>query len=208
MKYSLCLLCIALVSCSSSAAPILMEMGTSARAVALGGAFAALADDESAVFYNPAGLAFLDKITIAAFYQRAFDVVHHIAVTGAMRHWGGQFIQIDTGPIESTNEFGNPVGEPTRYASSAGLVGGAWGIENFAVGLRGKLSSDAGETQWGVDAGALARLGSLRVGAVAENLLGSAAISVRVGAALVIQLSAPMALTISGEVWGLFRRRE
>jgi len=208
MKYSLCILCIALISVSSSAAPILTEMGTSARAMALGGAFAAIADDESAVFYNPAGLAFLSKTTVAAFYQRAFDVVHHVALAGAMRGWGAQVIQLDTGPIEGTNEFGNPSGEPARYASQAGLVGGALGIEHVAVGLRGRLSSDAIETQWGIDAGALARWGSMRFGIVAENLLGSATISLRLGAALVMQFGPRMILTISGEVWDLFRRPE
>ncbi len=175
--------------------------------MALGGAFAAIADDESAVFYNPAGLAFLSKTTIAAFYQRAFDVIHHVALTGAMRGWGAQVIRIDTGPIESTNEFGNPSGELAHYASQAGLVGGALGIEQFAVGLRGRLSSDF-EAHWGIDAGALARLGSIRVGVVADNLLGSAAISLKLGAALVMQLGPRMNLTISGEVWDIFRRPE
>ncbi|MCL6642959.1 MAG: UPF0164 family protein [Candidatus Bipolaricaulota bacterium] len=206
MKYSLCILCIALISVSSSATPL--EMGTSARAMALGGAFAAIADDESAVFYNPAGLALLGRTTIAAFYQRAFDVVHHVALAGAMRGWGAQFIQLDTGPIESTNEFGNPAGEQTRYASSAGLVGVALGIEHVAVGLRGRLSSDGVATQWGIDGSVLAQVGSIRVGMVVENLLGSTAISLRLGAALVMQFSPRMILTASGEVWGLFRRPE
>jgi hypothetical protein len=204
MKYSLCILCVALASVSSSAAPIFLEMGTSARAMALGGAFAAIADDESAVFYNPAGLAFLGKTTIAAFYQRAFDVIHHVALTGAMRGWGAQVIRIDTGPIESTNEFGNPSGEPIHSASQAGLVGVALGIEHVAVGLRGRLS----DIEWGIDAGALARVGSIRVGVVADNLLGGSALSVKLGAALVMQFGPRMILTISGEVWDILSRPE
>ncbi|MFN4217913.1 MAG: UPF0164 family protein [Candidatus Bipolaricaulia bacterium] len=208
MKYLLCFLSIALVSVSSSAAPIIFEMGASARAMALGSAFSALADDESAVFYNPAGLAFLSRTTIAAFYQRAFDVVHHVALTGAMPGWGAQFIQIDTGPIESTNEFGNPSGEQTHYASQAGLLGVAVGIESFALGLRGRFSHDEIETDWGIDLGVLARLGAVRVGIVAENLLGSEEISLRLGAALVMTLSPRIIFTISGDVWGLVSRPE
>lgn len=208
MRYLLCLLGITLVSVSSSAAPIIFEMGASARAMALGGAFSALADDESAVFYNPAGLAFLNKTTVAAFYQRAFDVVHHIALSGTMPGWGAQFIQIDTGPIESTNEFGNPSGEQTHYASQAGLVGFALGIENFALGFRGKFSRDDFGTAWGLDAGALVRLGSVRAGIVAENLLGSEKISLRLGAALVMTLSPRIIFTISGDVWDLVGRPE
>lgn len=208
MKYLLSLLCIALIPVSSSAAPVLFEMGTSARAIALGGAFAAIADDEGAIFYNPAGLAWLSKTTIAVFYQRAFDVVHHIALAGAGRGWGVQVLQIDTGPLESTNEFGNPAGEQAHYASYAGLVGGAVGLGNFALGLRGKLSRDESETQWGIDAGALAQLGAVRVGLVAENLLGSAAISLKLGTAFVMTLSPRMLLTISAEFWNLLSRPE
>lgn len=208
MRYLLCFLGITLVSVSSSAVPIIFEMGTSARAMALGGAFSAIADDESAVFYNPAGLAFLSKTTVAAFYQRAFDVVHHIALAGALRGWGAQFIQIDTGPIESTNEFGNPSGEPAHYASRAGLIGVAVGIENFALGLRGTLSGGDTETDWGIAIGALARLGSVRVGLVAENLLGSDAISLRLGTALSMQFGPRITLTLSAEVWNLISRPE
>lgn len=202
----LCFVCITLVSVSSSAAPVIFDMGASARGIALGGALSAIADDESAVFYNPAGLAFLDRATAAAFYQRVFEVVHHVALTGAMRGWGAQVIQLDTGPLESTNEFGNPSGEPAHYTTQAGLVGIAVGIENLALGLRGELYSEDGETGWGIDLGVLARLGAVRVGLVAENLLGSA--SLRLGAALVMRLSLRITLTISGEMWHLLSRPE
>jgi len=176
--------------------------------MALGGALSAIADDESAVFYNPAGLAFLNRTTIAAFYQRAFEIIHHIALTGAMRSWGAQFIQIDTGSIESTNEFGNPSGEQTHYASHAGLVGFAFGIENVALGLRGKLSGDDFGMEWGIDAGALVRLGAVRLALVSENLLGSAEISVRLGAAFVAQFSPQVRMTTAAEVSDLLTHQE
>lgn len=45
-----------------------------ARAVALGGAFAATADDPTAVYYNPAGLAFLEGVKVTAgVYAISFD---------------------------------------------------------------------------------------------------------------------------------------
>lgn len=209
MRLFLSVLGIILIAAPGGAAPIILEMGTSARAVALGGAFSAIADDESAIFYNPAGLARLSKVTVAAFYQRSFEIIHHVALTGAMRSWGVQLIQIDTGPIRSTNEFGNPSGELTHYASHAGLVGVALGIEDFSLGVRGKFSSDGTETHWGLDAGALARLGFVRVGIVAENLLGSTEISLRVGAAFVVQFSPPrIALNIAIETWNMLSRPE
>ena len=44
------------------------EVGASARAVGLGGAFTALADDANAIYYNPAGLMQLSKKEISASY--------------------------------------------------------------------------------------------------------------------------------------------
>lgn len=206
MKYLLCGVCVIAFSVSSSAAPIIFDMGTSARGMALGGAFSAIADDESAVFYNPAGLAFLNRTTIAAFYQRSFETIHHIALAGAMRGWGAQFIQIDTGPIDSTNEFGNPSGEQTHYASHAGLVGFALGIENFALGLRGKLSRDDFGTEWGIDAGALVRLGAVRGALITENLFGST--SVQLGMAFVLQLSPRVSVTTAAALLNVLAQPE
>lgn len=208
MRIFVAVLGIMLIAVPGSAAPIIWELGTSARAMALGGAFSAIADDEGALFYNPAGLALLSKVTVAMFYHRAFEIVHHIALTGTVRNWGVQLVQIDTGSIESTNEFGNPSGELTHYASQAGFVGAGFGIEDFSVGVRGKLSSDGTETHWGVDAGALARLGFVRVGLVAENLLGSAGLSLRLGTAFVMRFNPRMALTIALEVRDMLSRPE
>lgn len=54
------------------------ELGAGARALALGGAYTAAADDVSALFWNPAGLARLDRAEISAmhvslFYDTPYD---------------------------------------------------------------------------------------------------------------------------------------
>jgi len=202
MRLLLSILSLAMLARISHAQPV-VEMGSSARACGMGGAFTAIADDESAVFYNPAGLASLSRLTISAFYQRAFDVVHHIALTGAAHRWGAQLIHIDTGPIESTNEFGNPSGELTSYAATAVLLGAAFSLGNLSLGIRGKLSRDPQETHWGLDLGALVRLGVLRAGVVTENLLGSRAISWRVAIASVFTVNPRLAVVSALEVWNL-----
>lgn len=184
------------------------EIGTSARALALGGALVALADDENAVFYNPAGLAFLSKGAVAAFYHRAFGVLHHVALTGAMRGWGAQVIQIDTGPLESTNEFGNPSGEGAHYASRAGLFSVALGIENFALGFRAKVHSGEIQTGWGIDIATLVHWSNLGVGLMGENILGSSAMTFRAGAALAFVFSPRVRVTTALEVWDVLNRPE
>jgi hypothetical protein len=52
-----------------------LGMGIGARAVSMGGAFAAVADDASAVFWNPAGLAQLadNQIYLSGDYQGGFS---------------------------------------------------------------------------------------------------------------------------------------
>lgn len=206
MRVLIAVVGITLIAVPGGAAPIIWELGTSARAMALGGAFSALADDESALFYNPAGLALLNTVTIAAFYHRVFEVVHHVALTGTVRNWGVQLIQIDTGSIESTNEFGNPSGELTHYASQAGLVGVGVGTESFSVGIRGKLSSEGHETHWGVDAGALVQVKYVRVGLVVENLQGNAELSVKLGGALIVPFSPRMTIAMALEAHGILDR--
>jgi len=42
------------------------DLGAGARAPGMGGAFTAIADDVYAIYYNPAGLALLDRPTMAA----------------------------------------------------------------------------------------------------------------------------------------------
>ncbi len=47
------------------------NLGTSAKAVGMGNAFVAIADDPSGVFYNPAGLARLKGVQFSVMYDRA-----------------------------------------------------------------------------------------------------------------------------------------
>jgi long-subunit fatty acid transport protein len=44
------------------------DLGMGARPMAMGGAFSAVADDESALLYNPAGLATLDGFHFRALF--------------------------------------------------------------------------------------------------------------------------------------------
>lgn len=48
------------------------DIGASARAVGMGNAFTALANDASAIYYNPAGLALLKNVELMASYNRLY----------------------------------------------------------------------------------------------------------------------------------------
>lgn len=49
-----------------------LEIGVGARSLGMGGAFCSIADDESAFYWNPAGLGFIDHITISGMYGSQF----------------------------------------------------------------------------------------------------------------------------------------
>jgi hypothetical protein len=65
------------------------NLGFGARPVALGGAFVSIADDPSAVFYNPAGLSQIRSLSISSMYSRLFpsvqdDNLNLLTLSGAM----------------------------------------------------------------------------------------------------------------------------
>lgn len=57
---------------SGTTAGILLEVPATARALALGGAYAAVVGDEGSVFVNPAGLAPIHRVALGVSQERAF----------------------------------------------------------------------------------------------------------------------------------------
>ena len=48
---------------------MIFEIGMGARALGMGGAFVAVADDANAIYYNPAGLAYMEGRNITSLYS-------------------------------------------------------------------------------------------------------------------------------------------
>ena len=75
-KYILLLLLSGLIPCSVSGgkyAGAFLEIGVGARAMGMGGAFVALADDGTAFQWNPSGLALLEKREIGFMYSTLYQ---------------------------------------------------------------------------------------------------------------------------------------
>ena len=167
-----------------------LTLPAGARAAALGGAFTAVADDPSAVFWNPAGVA--ARAPVAAGGEIAVTGVHHesiqnfrqdlVAVTWRKADDGLTlgFNSHYTGRLEGADEIGNPLG--------------AFGVSDFAVtggyattlarGLRvGGSLGWLSETIAGTSASTLSfslgglyapsATGGLTLGAAVRNLGGS-----------------------------------
>lgn len=183
----------------------LLEMGASARAVALGGALLALANDENALFYNPAALAALERPRLSLSYQRVFEVVHHVGIGGALRGLGLQILQIDTGSAEATNEFGNPSGSPAHFFERLGLVGLALGSESFSVGGRVQFHQTPSETEFALDAATRVALGVARFGVLVHDLFSATdSLDLRLGLGVVWALHPQWTFSLGLDVWKLF----
>lgn len=96
-----------------------LKIGVGARAVSMGGAFTGLADDASAIYYNPAGLAAFEHPQYIAGYHNYFmDIQSGFAgyifklneeqsLAASVNYLNyGEFIEADTSGTETGNTFG------------------------------------------------------------------------------------------------------
>ncbi len=95
--------------------PILHEAGVNARAYALGRAYVALANDPSAVFWNPAGLEHIPKISFSLFHTplivdgTSYDFAGFVYPTLQLGTVGIGFSRIGVGDIVVTDEANQPI---------------------------------------------------------------------------------------------------
>lgn len=98
----------------------LFEIGAGTRPLGLGGAFTALADDENALFYNPAGLGFLEKMRFGSFYEPRFGAAFgDLALAGS--RFGAGLLFFNLGGLERRDANDKAAG--TFTYGSTGLVG-------------------------------------------------------------------------------------
>lgn len=123
----------------------------SVRAMGMGGAFIAQADDSSALFYNPAGMGVFGDVASSTFDFSLYNsTVEHIYseemqenqdnYAGIMTMWQKGGGAIGFGVADSyTIDIGRPVtvndSTPTRVSSTEWIAGGAWGNDYAKLGL-------------------------------------------------------------------------
>ena len=189
----------------------LFAIGTSARAQGMGGAFCALADDEGAVFYNPAGLSWQHGIGLSSLFVQQFGGVAYGTVTVAVPYAGFSVSFLDSGPIP-TNDGS------VRYASQgvAGSIGVPVGPLGLGVRWRFfRLSSPSSGQGWAVDPAILVVTESVRIGLMVEGLFSAPVTyesreeeafgrSLRIGAALLLEPTRSVLWNATFEASGLF----
>jgi hypothetical protein len=155
-----------------------MDVPLGAKAEALGGAFTSWADDSSAIFWNPGGLALLNRTQIQTTYNKWMLDTAYGDVTGSFPStWGtlgARFSYVDFGTFERRDDFGYKTGYLQAHAWG-GTVGAAHRFGNYGLGLATKIYRESGDggfqlTGYALDAGMLGRFDKLSFGAGIRNL--------------------------------------
>jgi long-subunit fatty acid transport protein len=142
-----------------------LELGVSARAVAMGEAFVALADDASAVYYNPAGLTQLyDREVLFTHLDYPAEISYEfVALAYPLYDFGGTLgfgmYMLNAGEInETTYEY--PEGTGRTFGAREYAIGLSYGrnlTDRFSVGVTLKFIDELYESErasgWSADVG-------------------------------------------------------
>ncbi|MCD6154378.1 MAG: PorV/PorQ family protein [Candidatus Verstraetearchaeota archaeon] len=157
-----------------------LRIGVGARALGMGGAFVALADDPTAIYWNPAGLASLKSGELASMYTNQFGLGAHLSFVAFSQPWGEKkdwavgIVNLSLGqiPITDLDEHGRPVVIGyTGSSESALLLAYAQTLFRSSLGftIKGIRQALADESSlgFGIDLGAKVPLfENLSVGAI------------------------------------------
>lgn len=168
---------------SSNYAAEVLTKGVGARPLAMGGAFVAAANDATAAYWNPAGLALIDDIEITTMHAtenglQSYDFINLAFNTQSAGSYALSFIDLGVGGIVPTDTNGNIVGPDLTYSDEAGLISGGWKLgKQFALGGTIKLlktdAASASAFGIGSDLGLLFKpIKELTFGLVARDYTG------------------------------------
>ena len=156
----------------------LFDVGMGARALGMGGAFVAVADDANALYYNPAGLALIEDHDVTSMYSALFGAGNYFGAGYAQKNIGAAVFGL-LSTATGTDEYGNPT-EEFGYREGTLAGGYAHAFGPFALGGAVKLYAQDASANRGFgatgDIGALITLpylDGIRFGAVARNLIGA-----------------------------------
>jgi opacity protein-like surface antigen len=159
-----------------------LEIGVGSRAIGMGGAFVATANDASAMYWNPAGLGRLDRPGIVFVHTRwiadiTFDYAGFIIPISGVGTIGGNITMLNMGEMAVRTELLQD-GTGERFNASDLAIGISYGInltDRFSLGINAKYilqkiwKEEA--SGYAVDIGTLYNtpLEGLRIGAALTN---------------------------------------
>src|SRR5689334_13914678 len=175
----LCLVALALLGAplpASAQAPDAVGI----RAQAMAGAFTAIADDATATWWNPAGLATGAYLNMIAEYGRTTETDEsHRAFALAFPALGLSYYRMTVSEIQPSSSTGTSAAgrqDPVALGARAVEVSQFGATLGQSIGGRLVLASTLklqralGDSQGGLDIGAMGVFGTLRVGAIVRNV--------------------------------------
>jgi len=161
-------------------------LGAGARGLALGGGYAALTTDVSALYYNPAGVAQISRPgAVVSTYGYIADTRYTWAGLAVPMSGGARTVGLQIGSFGFSDQpvytLENPDGDGTKYGVSQTFVGFTYAqnfSDRFSAGLTakfisdelGKTSASAFAVDFGTNFHATAVGRALRVAFVIQNL--------------------------------------
>jgi len=174
------------------------ELGMGARLAAMGGAFVGLIDNRSALFSNPANLAWTEKLTVLSTLQTRLATASSGDILASFNNFAIGVHYLDFGDVPETDELGNLTGyfsyRNYTFVAAAGLKIKVPSLvrmglgESIGCGVRAKLfktdtSTPGNTTGTSIDVSLLLRgeLSNTRgipiegyaLGLLFENLVGT-----------------------------------
>ena len=161
----------------------ILQIPVGARAIAMGEAYTAAADDASSLYWNPAGIALLNQSQASFMYNQSYmDMTYsHASVATPLENGGlgASLSYLSFGQINGFDTAGNPTGD-VKANSAVATLGGAWLGDNWSAGFTAKgvqgTLADVKATGFASDMGLNliypreVLSGTLRVGAAIRNL--------------------------------------
>jgi hypothetical protein len=161
----------------------ILNIGVGARAIAMGEAYVAQADDVSSLYWNPGGLALMQQRQASFMYNDYLqDSSFQNAAIGLPLEngaIGGGVSYLSYGQIPGYGVSNQPIGDQSAN-TTVGTLGGAWLGNLWSLGFNGKFIeeklADVSANTEAFDVGATAIYpkpvmgGTLRFGAVYQNL--------------------------------------
>lgn len=186
-----------------------MKVDTGARAAAMGGAFAAVADDASAIFHNPAGMAAAGRKELMVSHVEWLEGIRNESLSyvhpaGLNWTFGGGASMLFSGSMAKRDRAGNAIGNFSEnegfFSLGAALILG----ENFSGGVALKNITQRADkekaTTCSADAGLLYFAPQWRFALAMENL-GSGLKLYRQSFDLPLAYKAAAAYRAAGSAW-------
>ncbi len=154
--------------------------GVGARPLAMGGSFVAIADDATAAYWNPAGLAQINGGISAMYADRFSTGLRYQFLNLASGGFGVSLLRLNAADVlhvTRRDSLGHPVRDDgtIKHSENALMITYGLGITNeLYIGVTGKgLYHELLENTakgWGVDAGALFRNEMFSIGVNVQNI--------------------------------------